>query len=217
MKNIFDLVQTLTDRINELDGEDAEAIAAGSNSASAREAAEERNEKRIQLQILKDNVTVLSRNLESLVSRSMETGTSDFDLDAVETVINETAAMLEMLNSDDENYGSYDPDAPAPSNQIDPSIHLSQLDEIIDGVEWMAMEDHIFTETFGLLDLISDISFTPDNFNALDPSKRPSNWAELRRKRVMVREHVERLEGGVTEDELKDQRNQRLAQVCLLP
>lgn len=43
---------------------------------------------------------------------------------------------------------------------------------------------------------VSSIQFDSDNFNPGQPTVRPTGWVEIRSKRVFLKEHVDRLNGG---------------------
>jgi hypothetical protein len=45
----------------------------------------------------------------------------------------------------------------------------------------------------------------PGEFEANDPSRRPSFWAEVKLKRVMLKEHIERI-SGLSEQSIVAQR-----------
>ena len=50
-----------------------------------------------------------------------------------------------------------------------------------------------------------NIDFNEDNFEAYNPSKRPSVWADIRLKRVMLKEHLDRI-GGTQESSIMEKR-----------
>ena len=52
------------------------------------------------------------------------------------------------------------------------------------------------------------VVITKDNYSAKDSSIRPTGWAELRLKRVMLKEHIDRI-AGVDEEMIADMRNDR--------
>lgn len=55
---------------------------------------------------------------------------------------------------------------------------------------------------------VSNIHFDGDNFNPGQPSVRPTGWAEIRSKRVFLKEHIERL-NGVSEKLILERRPQK--------
>jgi hypothetical protein len=213
--NINDLVSALSAKIDELDEQDALALAMGENSEAARQAAQDRINKRAQLQILKDNVTVLSSNLQSLITRSMDVGATDFDMDAIQSVISETGTMLAILQSgeDSELYAAYDVEEGVQGEYIDDQIDA--VDRMVEGVEWLVLEDSLNETAFAQLDAIDDITITAENFNASDLNMRPEGWKELRLKRVLMKEYVERLE-GVPEAAISEKRAQRMKTVSII-
>jgi hypothetical protein len=51
--------------------------------------------------------------------------------------------------------------------------------------------------------LTADVIITKTNVSATDATKRPKGWAELRLKRVMFREHIDRI-AGIDEENIMD-------------
>ena len=114
LSNIEDLVSALSSRIDELDEEEAQAAVKVPRDEEERVAmvvaAEERKEKRVQLEQLKENVTVLAGNLQTLVEKAQGEGEEDEDnlllisedMEKIESVITETATMLMMLSHDED-------------------------------------------------------------------------------------------------------------------
>lgn len=198
LRNIEELVAALSQRIMELDTEEQEAAASGKDTDALRA---DRANKKQQLQILMDNVAVLSANMQALYSKSLEMGTTDFDLEAIENVMRETSAMLAMLQDGDD----YDPELEGEVGGAEQGAL-----ELSDEVEWLALDDSLTSELFAQLDMIQDILITPENFLATDISRRPKDWNEVRMKRVLMREYVDRLE-GVDEITIKERRAQRIA------
>lgn len=174
LRNIRDLVDALTSRIDELDEEEAAAASGGEDSEEMRKL---RAHKKEQLQILKDNVSVLSSNLQSLVTRSMESGVTDFDMEAIDSVITETGMMLQILENGDDDILFGDIDEDDGSEDMDEQLYL--VDQLAEGVEWMVMQDELTADAFVELDAIEDVQITEDNFDPVDSSVRPLGWKEV--------------------------------------
>jgi hypothetical protein len=58
------------------------------------------------------------------------------------------------------------------------------------------------------------LEINEDNFDAADPKKRPATWSDLRNKRVMLKEHIDRI-GGVSETAIIAKRLTREIDVSL--
>jgi hypothetical protein len=56
---------------------------------------------------------------------------------------------------------------------------------------------------------------TRANFEAHDLNKRPEGWSELRLKRIMLKEHIDRI-GGTSEDLILEMRPEREVSVYLI-
>lgn len=232
LSNINELVRALEEKISEIDETNAAAEKAGGLDDMSRQLRDDRKQKRSQLLMLKDNVAVLSTNLQTLVTRSTEDGTTNFDVDAIESVISETAAMLVMLSRETE-VGNYDP----ASEPIEPleieepkvalEVELKKIDEFVAKVDEESTavnkmvasieftgddKDDLIEEmiaTFDGIDVSEDIPITPSNFDAGDPIKRPSNWKDIRMKRILIKELVSRLE-GIPEKAITDTRKAKV-------
>lgn len=217
MGNIDELVKALTDKISDIDSaaEDP-SVEVDEQDETTLQLLIERKTKRNQLSTLKDNVSVLSTNLQTLVQRSMEKGTTNFDVDAIESVISETSAMLVMLSRESTEPAAPQPNAATPAVVEEEAVfedEVNKIEEILNTVreENEATEAMIETiETTDIkndeviesiyanyesIDVSEDVPITSSNFDAFDPVKRPSNWANIRLKRVLIREFVNRLEG----------------------
>jgi hypothetical protein len=59
------------------------------------------------------------------------------------------------------------------------------------------------------------VIITKANFSSTDSTKRPPGWAELRLKRVMLKEHIDRI-AGIDEENILDMRSDREIQVMAI-
>jgi uncharacterized protein with von Willebrand factor type A (vWA) domain len=219
MGNIDELVKALTSKIEEIDDLNLMAGIDGDMDEEMMQIVEDRKAKRAQLQILKDCVDVLAANLQTLVTRSMDTGTTNFDIDAVESVISETSAMLEMLSNDTE-LNEPKQKAEMSVEQMDQIVTKSfeeadAVEDMIANVEFHDIQTDEMIEEIGATFesiRVTDVPITASNFDTKDANKRPSNWKDVRMKRILIKEFVYRLE-GVPEKTITDSRKALTAEV----
>jgi hypothetical protein len=236
LANIEDLVSALSVRIDQLDEEEAQAVSQVPKDDSEREAmeaaAEERREKRLQLELLKENVTVLAGNIQTLVEKAQGDGEEDDDhlllisddMEKIESVITETATMLMMLSQSEEETVLANHDLIQEDEQglaIEESVRLedqiSAVNAMVSNIELLSLADELLGvdsfEGIEFTDLSqSNLEITRTNFKAEDPNKRPEYWKEVRMRRIVVKEYVDRLE-GLDEATLKEKRAMRIVEV----
>jgi hypothetical protein len=232
--NIHELVARLTSKMDEIDSTTEMAGADGLYGDDAAAAVEMRVLKKAQLRVLKDNVTVLSHNLEALMTRNMETaGRIYIDIGAIEAVISETANMIVMLDSEDvmgggnyegrptETEGNQNANFNSDLDDVDRMVaELEQeayaMGDMINMVETLNFsEDSLMEEleaTFDSINLPAEISITPANFDPKDTNRRPANWKDIRLKRILIKEYVDRLE-GVPEAAIRENRQKNIEMV----
>jgi hypothetical protein len=162
--------------------------------------AADRERRKYELQLLKDNVAVISSNLEALLAKGLELGIINIDINPVENVIDETSAMLLMLQYDDRKQPSI-LDAPLPTID-DEKENDHDADELKEAND---LEPNTYYEP-------TDVEITSNNFDPDDMHKRPSHWNDIRLKRVMVLEAMDLLEGSSPE-EITEQRQFKIHQV----
>jgi hypothetical protein len=89
---------------------------------------------------------------------------------------------------------------------------MSYMDAMVSNVELLSLADELLgEESFEGIEFASleDILIDSSNFAANDPHKRPEFWKEVRMRRILVKEYVDRLE-GLDEDTMKEKRNHRV-------
>jgi hypothetical protein len=211
--NVRELVTAISSKIIAIDQEvDWEFERANPELAAA--AAADRVHRKIQLEILKDNVAVISANLEALVARSMEVGLTNIDMDPIESVISETSAMLVMLTYDD---AQLLPAEEVPRKASSATRHSSSVPH-----QDMNKAAEISEQEFPGLspsprsprdgEEASDVEVTTANFDPNSMHRRPANWNEVRLKRVLFSELLAHLE-GMSDGDIVATRMERVVQV----
>ena len=172
------------------------------------DAAQDRQVKRSQFLMLKENIDVIADNLKSLIQRSKNTGSASFDVAAIESVISEAATLLVLLNSDEEDDGNFD------QNDEEEFIdEVQNIDEMVAQIEneintKSAETDH---DTYSSAP-ITELDLSPSVFDPKNPNKRPEGWTDVRMKRVLKREQFDR-ENGIDEETISRNRAQKLKEV----
>jgi len=236
LAHIQELLTTLNSKIDEIDVVFAKQVQEGSDSKEDTSAsAADRQTKRSQLLMLKENIDVIADNLKSLIKRSKETGSALFDVAAIESVISEAATLLVLLNSDDEDLEEveeveetevYNADV----NKIDEMVakieeEVFEIEEKISSgevaplvpeprVEELAAplyRGSVFARGSVLakyVEPVTDLEINQNTYDPNDPNKRPDGWLEVRMKRILIKEQKDR-EIGIDEDTIQAARAQR--------
>jgi hypothetical protein len=245
LTNIEDLVGALSLRIDELDEEEAQAqveaaqFAAQPPSMQNKEeaqaiaaAAEERREKRAQLELLKENVSVLAENIQTLVEKAQAGGDEEDDapllvlddMEKIESVITETATMLMMLTQSEEeevlpdDVVQEDEQGLIHEETVRLEDQMSAMDAMVSSVELLSLADELLGEEsfegieFAHLNMEDVVVKEGQNFKAQDPTVRPEFWKEVRMRRILVKECVDRME-GLDLVSLKQKRRNRIEEV----
>lgn len=194
IENVKELATAISARIIAID-EEIDWEMEARDPVLAASAAAFREQRKQELQVLNDNVVVMSANLENLVTMTLNNDPSakNVDITAVEKVYEETSAMILML--------SYDEDRKMPADEM-----LSQED--------LAVEENIRASVVSRsvrVDSAPDVVITEENFDANDLRCRPPHWNDIRVKRVVIKEIADRLL-GLTEEEIVDRRAERISQ-----
>jgi hypothetical protein len=193
--------------------------------------AADRQLKRSQLIMLKENIDVIADNLKSLIQRSKQTGSALFDVAAIESVISEAATLLVLLNSEDEDEEIEEESAKmGPTNDVYVE-DVAKIDQMVADIETevVTIEEKMASapatadtkaaaeSRASLLsrEPVTDLEISPRTFNASDPNKRPDGWYDVMMKRVLRREQQDR-ENGMNEDDIMAARDRKLREVrCL--
>lgn len=202
LAHIQELLHTLNSKIEDIDLVFVLAVQEGHDiTQDHSEQAENRQIKRSQLLMLKENIEVIADNLKSLIQRSKNTGSAAFDVAAIESVISEAATLLVLLNSDDEDDGDVD--------QVEEEEFIDEVQEIDNMVAQIENEMSNSSNQERPLGPITELDLSPSVFDPKNPNKRPEGWTEVRMKRVLKREQQER-ENGVDEETIMLSRPQKL-------
>ena len=97
---------------------------------------------------------------------------------------------------------------------------LSAFDAMISSVELLSLADELLgEESFEGIEFTNlaqaDFALSPLNFSVDDSNLRPEYWKEVRMRRILVKEYVDRLE-GLDEATLKEKRAKRIIEVIIL-
>lgn len=230
LAHIQELLTTLNMKIDEIDMVFALAVQEGHTESSEEQqaTAQERQLKRSQLVMLKENIDVIADNLKSLITRSKQTGSALFDVAAIESVISEAATLLVLLNSDDDD----EEDEGAEVTNIDKMVAEAEEqvivveDKIATG-EALAKPDIVAAvivakaeetkNTRGSVyatshargsvykDPVTELDINPSSFDPSDTTKRPEGWNDILMRRVLKKEQADR-SAGVSEDIILSER-----------
>ena len=289
LSHIQELLTTLNQKIEEIDLVFALAVQDGHATKEDQSAnAQERQLKRSQLLMLKENIDVIADNLKSLIQRSKQTGSALFDVAAIESVISEAATLLVLLNSDEEDDNEPDEEeetapaaaassssaAPEPASPVSPKVthdvaEVNKIDQLVEEsiVVVQEVEDQIIAgdvaapeilaaasvpvlestpSTRGSLssarapsvhqraasvhqrsasvhqrsativkEPVSELDINKNTFDPNDRNKRPEGWQEVLMKRVIKKDQADR-EAGIDEDTILAGRADREAAEDLL-
>ena len=233
--NLRELVNALGSKVDEIDAANDMAMTGGVYDDDQTAAAEARLMKKKKLLMLKDNVTVLSTSLDALATRcqrdSQQIGSSHqqtyVDVEAIEAIIKETAEMIKLLHADDLQSASSDRTTATINHDMELADDIATMDNVVNEMEeeTLALDDMVanvealnyyddelmneLESTFHSLNIPSEILITPVNFDPQDIHKRPKNWNDVRMKRVLIKEYVDRLE-GVSEEQIRENRHRNL-------
>lgn len=194
IENVKELATAISARIIAID-EEIDWELEARDPVLAASAAAFREQRKQELQVLNDNVVVMSANLENLITMTMSNDPSakNVDISAVEKVYEETSAMILML--------SYDEDKKMPADEL-----LSQEDLVVEENIRASMVSRSVR-----VDSVPDVTITEDNFDANDLRRRPPHWNDIRVKRVVIKEIADRLL-GLSEEEIVERRAERISQ-----
>lgn len=231
LTNIEDLVSALSLKINGLDEEDnlAELYQSDHPEMSdeerllAQQQFDERREKKEKLNLLCGNVTVLAGNLQTLLGKAQAGDDEDpllltpIDIENIESVITESATMLMMLTQEQEEVApeeylaTDDGQNMAFEETVRLEDQMAAMDAMVGSVELLNLADELLGEDFQGLEFINveDFVINESNFLSEDPERRPEMWKEVRMRRILIKEHVDRLD-GMDEETMRSKRPGRV-------
>lgn len=229
--NINQLLVTINSKIESIDTSLTQAISDGwIISENLTLTYHERLIKRTQFQMLKENVEMISENLEKLTNQIKKSPlTISFDRVAIQNVIDEAGTLMALLNADDDEE---DEDIEDENQQLQFGDDVQNVDyvvsqmeedniateEIIAQVEFLSLfvDESIqkMNEIFDSLIIPEDLVFTSQNFDPNIINVRPHYWKDVRSKRLLIKEFVDKLE-GVLEDTIVENRKSAVARVRL--
>jgi hypothetical protein len=225
LAHIQELLHTLNSKIEEIDLVFVLAVQDGHEALEDQSSsAQDRQLKRSQLLMLKENIDVIADNLKSLIQRSKQTGSALFDVAAIESVISEAATLLVLLNSDEEDDGEVEEVEEAEDfvedvKNIDEMVakieeEVVEIEEQITSAPEANNEDSsirasvMVRQSTYSKEPVSDLEVNANNFDPNDPSKRPEEWRDVLMKRVLKKEQADR-ENGIDEDTISASRAAR--------
>ena len=199
LANITELLRTLNSKIEEIDLVFVLAVQNGESAAEDSSAqAQERQMKRAQLVMLKENIDVISDNLKALIARSKQKGAALFDVAAIEAVISEAATLLVLLNSEEED------EAVDQSEEFITDVQnidqiVAQIEDEVTQIPAERMRSATVARDGFTTEPVTELDLRASVFDPRNPNKRPEGWANVQMKRVLRREQAER-EEGIDED-----------------
>jgi hypothetical protein len=79
----------------------------------------------------------------------------------------------------------------------------------------MIAEVAVFNDAF-VANKPSDLVITTHNYDSRNPSKRPAGWSDIKAKRILLLEKIDRTHGIDEETSLRSKRPQRFQDVCYI-
>ena len=214
LANITELLRTLNSKIEEIDLVFVLAVQNGESAAEDSSAqAQERQMKRAQLVMLKENIDVISDNLKALIARSKQKGAALFDVAAIEAVISEAATLLVLLNSEEED------EAVDQSEEFITDVQnidqiVAQIEDEVTQIPAERMRSATVARDGFTTEPVTELDLRPSVFDPRNPNKRPEGWANVQMKRVLRREQTER-EEGIDEDTIAASRKGKEDEVLI--
>lgn len=233
--NVQSLSQAIASKLEEIDLYFAMAASVGDKSSQNDVRVTDKQRKLLMLQ---ENVKIINDNLIYLIDKYSKLNTKvNFDVSVIDDLIEEARKL-----DDDEYDEPTDKSAAAtPSVQaLSPtttdttnemfSATINYIDEVVAEVEGENTEILRMTtlrkksssvinrptlarnSVFGFAQSVNELDLSAAVFKPEDPNKRPPGWVDIKMKRVMAKEQMDR-EGGFAEDQIYLGRDDKIVAV----